>query len=372
MYFNLRCKSYVISLALISSSVSFAGTMGPVSDSKGFYFDATPIYGKLSDSTIDKASFAETSNVSNNTVSVTPDYNPDWGISLSAGYLFGPGKSNDVVLTYLHLDNKGSTAINNTAPANPAADQTGDQLINKLSQLLKKEFDGQPFSDGGAVMYGPATANFHGQYELNTADLTTHRYFPSESFNGMTFSRFYGIKATGLKKEFQAQYVGNGIQFDSGNPELLPINDQISYTAKYYGIGPRIGMGADWSFARYLSLFGDVSASLLAGSYDTQFNEYLVTPLTLTGYVNTGSYSFNQRTHTAVWATGVLGANLGIGAKFDMKNQSKVGIAAGINSEQYWTEATADYISSKKGNNTLSVNNRFALRNLFIKLSYAC
>ncbi|AMP90880.1 Lpg1974 family pore-forming outer membrane protein [Legionella pneumophila] len=369
MYFNSRCKLYALGVFLASSSVSHAGVMGTVSEDKGFYFNVTPIYGAISDSAIDKFPFVETINASNNITSHTSDIDSRWGYSLSLGYLFGPEKSHDVVLSYTNLTNRGSTNVVNVNP--------NDILINKVSQILKSE---DSFVDpnqqvGGLDLYGPAFSYFSGSYEFQTADLITHRYFKSTFINNVQFSRYYGVKATELKKGFYAQYIGMGISRIQQFPfteSLEPVNDQINYEAKYYGIGPRIGMGADWSLTRYISLMGDVSASLLGGSYDTRFLETLVTPMQIPGIRRTGSYSFSQNTDTSLWAAGVLGANLGIAANFDMKNDSRVGIAGGISSEQYWTEATPDYFSSKTARNRVSLNQRFSVRNLFIKLSYVC
>lgn len=368
MYFNSRCKVYALGLFLASSSVSYAGVMGAANEDKGFFFNVSPIYGDVSDSAIDKFPFVESISASNNIISHTSEIDSRWGYSLSLGYLFGPEKSHDVVLSYTNLTNRGSTSIFNVNP--------NDVLINKISQILKSEDSfNEPFMEvGGLDMYGPAFSSFSGSYEFQTADLITHRYFKSTFINNVQFSRYYGIKATELKKGFYAQYIGTGLSRDpeTFDETMEPLNDQINYEAKYYGIGPRIGMGADWSLTRYISLMGDVSASLLGGSYDTRFLETLVTTMHIPGLRRTGSYSFSQNTDTSLWAAGVLGANLGIAANFDMKNDSRVGVAGGISSEQYWTEATPDYFSSKTARNRVSLNQRFSVRNLFIKLSYVC
>lgn len=386
MYFNSRCKVYALGLFLASSSVSYAGVMGAANEDKGFFFNVSPIYGDVSDSAIDKFPFVESISA-NNIISHTSEIDSRWGYSLSLGYLFGPEKSHDVVLSYTNLTNRGSTSIFNVnspvvlVPLSEGPQQgfnvnPNDGLINKISQILKSEDSfNEPFMKvGGLDMYGPAFSSFSGSYEFQTADLITHRYFKSTFINNVQFSRYYGIKATELKKGFYAQYIGTGLSRDpeTFDETMEPLNDQINYEAKYYGIGPRIGMGADWSLTRYISLMGDVSASLLGGSYDTRFLETLVTTMHIPGLRRTGSYSFSQNTDTSLWAAGVLGANLGIAANFDMKNDSRVGIAGGISSEQYWTEATPDYFSSKTARNRVSLNQRFSVRNLFIKLSYVC
>ncbi|MCC5792266.1 MAG: hypothetical protein JJT82_06645 [Legionellaceae bacterium] len=367
MFLHSGRQSSVLALFLTASSLSFAGTMGTGDDSTGWSFSVTPIYGAISDSAIDKAPYAVSIDPSNNIVSNVSKIDSRWGYSLSLGYLFGPENSHDVVLSYTNLTNKGTSRTINTQP--------DDVLINPISQILKSESGAAALTNiGGLEMYGPAEATFSGNYKYQTADLITHRYFKSSFLSGVQFSRYYGIKATQLKKGFVAQYRGMGYSFDPVTFEttLEPLDDNINYQAKYYGIGPRIGMGANWALTHHISLIGDVSAALLGGTYDTRFHETLVTSINVPDLVNSDRYSFNQKTHSSLWAAGVLGANLGVAVDFDMKNDSHVGIAGGISSEQYWTEATPDYFSSKTGRNHVSINQRFSVRNLFIKLSYAC
>lgn len=362
---NNRC---IVGLLLANSA--FAGTMGDANvDAKRYFFSVTPIYGAVSDESINRYPYVETVGTTNNDVSHMSQVDDRWGYTLAVGYQFGPGLNHDLVLDYTNLRNHGTVqAVNSNA---------SDIMINKMSQIARNEFalSSQDLSTGGVFMYGPASASMDSHYNYQTANLITHRNFQSSFLSNVKFSRYYGIKAAQLKKGFTAQYSGTGLE---RNFNVLPITDdpgpiadQINYEAKYFGIGPRVGMGADWSFARYFSVVGDLSFSLLGGSYKTEFVESLSTPLKLPGVVlQTPAYSFSQTTNNTVWTTGVLGANLGLGAHFDMRNSSTVGIEGGISSEQYWTEAVPDAFSSKRSNNSVSINQRFSVRNLYIKLSY--
>jgi hypothetical protein len=245
-----------------------------------------------------------------------------------------------------------------------------------LSQIVRKEdsFLNAGTTVGGQEMIGPSTATMDTQYDFHTGELVTHRNFQSSFLSNVQFSRNYGIKATYFKKDFFAQYIGTG-RFRAGFDETLQtVNDQIDYEAKYFGIGPRIGMGANWSLNRYFSIVGDVSAALLGGSYHTSWNEVLYT----NGQINqaipntSGVYAFNQATRTTLWSSIFVGSNLALAANFDLKNGSSAGIQAGINTEQYWSEIAADYFNTKKGVNNVVVNQRFGVRDLFVKFNYLC
>lgn len=104
MYLNSRCKLYALGLFLASSSVSYAGVMGAVSEDKGFFFNVTPIYGDVSDSAIDKFPFVETVNASNNIISHTSDIDSRWGIFFKFGIPVWPGKEPRCGIKLYELD----------------------------------------------------------------------------------------------------------------------------------------------------------------------------------------------------------------------------------------------------------------------------
>ncbi|MBL7481641.1 hypothetical protein IZU94_16890 [Legionella sp. 27fs60] len=361
-------KAGLVSLIMVNSSLSFAGVMGEVQDdSKRFFGYVAPIYGSLSDEGINRMPYAET-----NTGGAITEHmmNPDsrWGYSLGLGYQFGPEKGHDVVLSYTNLKNRGTDAAVVTSES--------DVLVNRLSQIVQSEFDVRDSiaSSGGKDMVGPSSAVVNSYYDYQTADLITHRNFLSGFLNYVHFSRYYGIKASEFKKGFSAQYVGNLVSIAPPlfNPTIQPMTNQIDYEAKYFGIGPRIGMGAAWDLNRFFSLVGDVSASLLGGSYKTTWNEALITTTdaSIPKVPRTGRFSFTQNSNNRLWSSLVIGSNLAIATHFDLKNGSSVGVQGGINTEQYWTTTAPDSIRSSNTSNNIYFNQRIAVRDVFIKLSY--
>ena len=328
---NKRKKAVITALMTAMSITTHAGTMGDVqSDSKNFIFYLAPIYGSLSDAGINALPYTTTSNNTDGDVKNLNYIGLDnrWGYSLGAGYKLGTNKDHDVILSYTNLQNFGLNKV-----SVPTGGRLSDDLTNNFTTR---------------TLEGPASARVSSYFNFQTTDLITHRYFQSEFSDNVQFSRYYGIKATQWKKGFIATYQGK-----YATQPLTRSND-VKFAANYFGIGPRIGMGSSWDLVRYFSLMGDVSASLLGGSYHTTFNE---------NYNGVGSYSGNYR--TVAWGALVVGSNLAVATHFDFSNGSILGVQGGINTEQYWSSGAKNDLGSQK-----SVANNIALRDVFLKFSY--
>ncbi|HHF7344699.1 TPA: Lpg1974 family pore-forming outer membrane protein [Legionella feeleii] len=353
MYSKLSTFSVLLLTALNTTNL-YAGTVGNVEKEPappGYSLSVTPFYGAINDEGIRKLYIAKTIGSGNNTTYVKthfPDNDSNWGIAASVGYRFNP--LNDVVLSYAYLSTRGQRSVYNT---------TGGVLTNTLSQIA---------NFGAQDLTGAAVASVKTKFSYQTGDLITRRLFSAENYQNIQFSRFFGIKAAYFTKRFDAVYAGNINAF--GGPFLL--RDGINYEAKYYGIGPRIGMGGRWFFNRYISLGGDVSASLLVGAYDNEWRETLTTDFGIAGLPQNGTYQFNQRTDSNVWIAPVLAGNLSVAGNFDVPNNSVFQIEGGIGSEQYLPQLNADAYSHPNNTNKLRINQHFMVRNIFIKLSYFC
>ncbi|CEK12154.1 Uncharacterised protein [Legionella hackeliae] len=361
-------RKLFVGLFMANSTVAFSGTVGSSEDvSNHFFFTAAPVYGSLSDEGINKTIYSNIISVNgaNNAHQIDPDSR--WGYLLGIGYKFGPQQDHDVTLTYTNLKNKGfdtaSTPINGV-------------LINELSQIVQVNQFVSPtdlISPGGQQLLNAASA-VSSRYDFQTAELLTHRYFPSTFLENVSFSRYYGIKASEFKKGFSAQYNGTMAYMDDAFLTFYtPLSNSINYEAKYYGIGPQIGMGASWSLTRYISIVGDVSASALGGSYRSKWSESLNTAGIIPNYpniVSTNNFSYTQSTSTTMWTSIVVGSNLAIAAQVPLKNGSIFGIQGGINTEQYWSQVNAEAIHSGVTENHLVFAQRFAVRDVFIKLNY--
>jgi hypothetical protein len=364
-------RKFLFSLFLANSTLAFSGTVGDVQNySNGFFVTGAPIYGSLSDEGINKTLFADTFTVDGDIVAHQIRPESRWGFLVGVGYAFGPQKDYDVTLTYTNLKNRGFSEIVDTGP--------NGVLSNRLSQIVQNEnnfFGSNTIAVGGQQMVN-ASAAVSSHYDFQTAELLTHHYFQSSFLQNVRFSRYFGLKATEFKKGFSAEYNGT-MSFIAQNFILLetPLDDEIDYSAKYFGIGPQIGMGATWSLTRYISLVGDVSAAVLGGSYTSGWNEELSTSGVIPNFPTTAvmnHYSYKQSTPTTLWTSLVVGSNIAVAATIPFHNGSSFGIQGGLNTEQYWSQVNAESIRSSVSKNNVYFAQRFAVRDVFIKLSYAC
>lgn len=355
-------KACLLSLILANAGPSFAGTMGDVQDdSKRYFFSASAVYANISDESLNKYNYADTQSVTGNVVSNLSDVDPRWGYALSLGYQFGPQLSHDLVLSYTNLKNHGTQIVGNS--------NAGDRLKNTMSMVIGVD-------DSNRTLQGPAIASMSSHYDYQSAELITHRNIQSKFVNQLRFSRFYGIKATEFKKGFETSYSGNGIDLDFSvlPPREIPFpsSDFIQYNAKYLGIGPKVGAGATWELNRYFSIGGDMSLAVLGGTHKSQLNESLATGSPVNNLPASNFYTFHQAYDSAMWVVPVLGANLVVAANYDFNTGSRIGLEAGVGTEQYWSENASEKFSRKEGLNTVSIHQRFSIRNAFLKATYYC
>ncbi|HHW3784005.1 TPA: Lpg1974 family pore-forming outer membrane protein [Legionella pneumophila] len=356
---NTKRNILLVSLPLISS-LSFGGSMGEgQQDSKRFIFSASAVYGSLSDSVLDTIEYADVLKTSGLISSGLFNVDSRWGYSLSVGYLFGPQLDYDLMLTYTNIKNHGSSIIGNSS--------TNDRLDNRLS-LLVQDNSGQEF-------FGPAVAAVNSNYDYQTADLITHRNIRSKFVEQLRYTRYYGAKATQIEKGFTARYNGEAIMdfFFNPPPPVQPTSDYINFHAKYQGIGPKAGGGLYWDVNRFITVGGDISLSVLAGSKKSYWNESFETigPLPIFGFPNTGGrYAYILNHPSSVWLSPVLGANLVVASHFNLNNGGVIGVEGGIGSEQYWSINNGENYSLANATNSVSINERLSVRNVFIKASY--
>ncbi|HDV6636974.1 TPA: hypothetical protein RJX60_002753 [Legionella pneumophila] len=350
-------KSILLMSMLLVSPLSMSGTVGEAQqDGKRFVFSASAIYGSLSDGTLDSIPYADTIKSSGLISSGLFNVDSRWGYSLSAGYLFGPEFSYDLVLSYTNITNHGSSITANSVQ--------GDLMDNRLSLILKD------FS--GLQMIGPALAVVNSDYDYQNAELITHRTVPSRFAKPLHYTRYYGAKATEIVKEFTARYSGES-RFGFFNSPIQPLTDSIKFQAKYKGIGPKAGAGVYWDVNRFITIGGDISFSVLAGNSKSHLNERveITGPEPILDFPNTGGrYAYFLNHPSSLWVSPVLGANLVVASHFNLNNDSVIGVEGGIGSEQYWSMHDGERYGLANGGNRLSISERFSIRNVFIKASY--
>jgi Legionella pneumophila major outer membrane protein precursor len=355
-----------ISIAFITT-ITHSGTPGSTikAQSNGLFFSAGALYGALSDEGINKGTFTQTTTTSGATKAYYPKLNSDWGYMLSIGYKFGPKKQHDLELDYQSLKNDGLRQVHFTGD-----NSGGAYLVNKLSQIANY---------GNQYLFGNTTAWIQTNFDFKTGSLVTHHYFQSADFNFIQFVTFYGAKATEFKKSFQASYHGLA---QSENGPIFPaaignVQDTINYSSKFYGAGPLLGIGAHWFANHIISVGGNLSAALLAGSFKSELREtYRGIPIYADRFPSrvpvSNFYSFNQATDSTAWVAHMFAGNLVVAANFDLANNNKAKFEAGISSEQYITHTAPDVYSADQSTNRISIPQRLHVRSVFLKLSYLC
>ncbi|WED44282.1 Lpg1974 family pore-forming outer membrane protein [Legionella cardiaca] len=349
-------KACFLGLTLATNAgISFAGAMGDVQDdSRRFFFSASAIYGAITDDSLDKFDYADTQSPTGNVVTHLSDVDPRWGYALSLGYQFGPQYSNDVVLSYTNLRNRGTQFAGNS--------EAGAVMKNTTS-LVMGNFDNNP------TLIGPSLASISSYFKYQSGELVTHNNVQSTFAPQIRFSRFYGIKATEFKKGFSTTY--NGTTTDIfGEP--FPQSDYVQYEAKYWAIGPKAGAGAYWDFNRYFNIGGDLSLAVLGGSRKAQINEYLTTGVPVPNLPLSNFYTYHRGYDSTLWVVPVLGANLVAAANYDFAGGSRLGLEVGLNTELYWSEIASERYRRVEGANRLTIDQRFSIRNVFLKATYYC
>ncbi|HAU1574834.1 TPA: hypothetical protein JBI85_13965 [Legionella pneumophila] len=351
-------KSILLMSLLLVSPLSIGGSVGEAQqDNKRFFFSASAVYGSLSDGDLDSLPYADTIKSSGVISSGLFDVDYRWGYSLSAGYQFGPDFSYDLVLSYTNLKNHGSSITANSAQ--------GDLMDNRLSLILTD------FS--GLRMIGPALAAVNSDYDYQTAELITHRTVQSRFAKPLHYTRYYGAKAAEIVKEFTARYSGESRFGFAFPPVIQPLVDNINFHADYKGIGPKAGGGVYWDVNRFITVGGDISVSVLAGSRKSHLNERveITGAEPIVDFPNTGGhYAYFLNHPSSVWVSPVIGANLVVASHFNLNNDSVIGVEGGIGSEQYWSVYSGEKFGLTNGSNRLNISERFVIRNVFIKASY--
>jgi len=352
--------SSALLLLIANTSLVHAGTMGDANTSNGrIFFEITPFNGAFDDNGGTRTVFAEiaegTSGAAIGGKSYLPTVNNRWGYKIGAGYRLDDQGSRDIAITYTDLNNSGFKSVSSGPQI------TGGEVpfINTLTLI------GTPDNPVGGIYSGTGRTKL--RYNYQSIDLLTHSHFTSDLLSHAEYTRFYGIKATEIRRTLSAQYVG--LVTNVGNT----YTDIIHYSAKYYGIGPEIGMGAQWPIMRYLTIGGNADAALLFGTNKSQWHEITTTANAVTmRELGSGTYFNYAQTHDPrTWAAAVLGGDVELGTHLDFKDNSSFALKAGIAGEQYLS-STISEIFSRTGANKVVFNNLFALRELFIKLNYYC
>ena len=231
-----RGKKTAIALFLISNTVVYAGSMGPVCngvnstvpcESKGWSVAGKALYLKASANT--SANFV---------VAEPPEYNPQlmyhWGFELEAAYKFNTG--NDLNLNWYHM--KGSRDMNfGPSPSHYiqlGSDKVSQSGISGTSQS-QGQWDAANIEVGQHVNYGEnKSIRFHG---------------------GAQFAHLYN--EIDLANQVSLTSNANGNQIYSRT-----VNSNRSFN----GFGPRVGADLSYTLPSGFGLYANAATTLLAGT----------------------------------------------------------------------------------------------------------
>lgn len=183
---------------------------------------------------------------------VSPGSNTGYRFHL--GYIF-PLTANDIGINYLNYSNSSSEEVN--APSGGV-----------IWTITNGNFGAQAIFEPSffPVIASSAQANTEFKWQTGNFELGRRIKF----YNLMT--RFFaGLAYARVDENIDIQY-SNGI---ANNAAHTPIgSDLITQESNFKGLGPRLGVGADFNFECGFSLVGSVATDLLIGTIDSGFFEY--------------------------------------------------------------------------------------------------
>jgi Legionella pneumophila major outer membrane protein precursor len=262
----LNFKTTALAVMALSSSVAFAGTMGPMSgalnvtvpaESNGWEVGGHALYLKLNGPDIygTKAVTNVAASPTTFTNGVEPTY--DWGFVVDAAYRFGTG--NDLNVNWYHIAGTSSNTVSYFGPS--LVDNVGVGLYGVL------------ISDATAAANGGATLGSDPTWDAVNIELGQRVTF-SEGKN----VRFHG-GAQWARLAGNSQYttpVGNTTTFVNGLANSASNTETAITTATYFyqqyqysfnGFGPRLGSSFSYDVGYGLDIYADAAGSVLAGTY---------------------------------------------------------------------------------------------------------
>lgn len=343
MQFSMSKVALAVTGLSLLTGAAFAGSMGDINtDTKRWFAFAAPIYGRITDGSIDRNTLAIITAPGLSRTEYVPALNSDWGLNVGVGYRFGANATDQLSFGYTYLQNTGKKTLGSGV---------GSEVnVDAISNII--------FS-----MEGPFSASARTKITYNDFQLALSRMLDGDWNKNLELSRSYAIKATIIDRSMNVQY--NGGVRDFGNT-LIPGADTNSYKFNFFGIGPKAGLGARYKFTEGFSVGGDLSLAILAGYAKSRYNEALnlsqAARLFNTPPATSSVYTYNKQHPSSALLALVLGGNFSLKQSFAMQNASKLDVELGYGGEAYIPSAS-DRIGPGFSNN-------FAMENIFLKFSY--
>lgn len=285
MYVNLKKTTTGFVTSLLVCTAMYAaepknthkGILNPpaepyIAAGVGVFFDGELLLWKARETGLDYAVKANYNAphkgqfVTNNSgTTKNPDFNWDFGFRFGLGW--NPNKDGwDLFLDWTHLHTTASDKVN----ATPA-----------VGTRIFPEF--QAFAIPDKTIYY-TNADSHWRLDYNTLDFEVGReYFVSRR---LTLRPNIGLRAAWVHQDYDVNYLGyltNVISLPPTPPPFsapgrkTPVTTQmysnIEMRNNFNGVGPRIGLDANWILGSGFSFYGDAEISLLVGQFHVKYQE---------------------------------------------------------------------------------------------------
>ncbi|MBA2655149.1 MAG: hypothetical protein H0U71_08815 [Gammaproteobacteria bacterium] len=281
----------------------------------GFTFGLAGLYLRPSVDALDygivypaPAEVSATGQLRNGSVqNVDPDY--DWGYRANIGYVF-PSSANDVSLSYTNYKNTQTDAVKLKA---------NEVFIATTAPFLV---------DATSVATFGSDAKFTTEYQA--VDLDFGQHF---NIGCNTHIKFLtGLRYVDLRNTFNANYEGTLQLDDDAAAETFNIN--TSQKSSFKGIGPRLGMDAEYSLGRGFGVVSQATTALLVGNSKSKFEQHAT--LTNDTLTITDVASFENPKITRVVPN--LNAKLGLNYNVEFCNPShtKMTVEAGYQVDHFF------------------------------------
>lgn len=184
----------------------------------------------------------------------SPNFGFNPGFKVEAGYTLGAGRDWDILARYTWLRSGAHSSV------------SSNQLsANSHSAIFPIILHPVFFPTSGSVsLLQFGKANWHLLYQTLDLELSKQLHFPKR----FSLTPHGGLKGASIQQNYHVNYelanVSNTIP-GSVSFQFLDIPEKNNF----FGVGLRAGLGAEWDFNKYCGLFGDLSGSLVWGTFHT-------------------------------------------------------------------------------------------------------
>ena len=132
------------------------------------------------------------------------------------------------------------------------------------------------FGNNGSPFLFSQTA--HSKWDTNINEFTLDLKYHAHRESCLSFDPYIGIMGAMIDQHQRIKYVGVSISSST-------VNLSVSRNNKFYGIGPRLGIGFKWNVCDRLSLISNATTAYLVGKFDMK-NKTISSPNIPNGFLD--------------------------------------------------------------------------------------